>query len=149
MTDTKTIENKREYSAGIVLFTENGGFRKYLLLHYPSGHFDFPKGHLENNETEIQAAIRELEEETGITNSEIIHGYLEKIQYQFRHQGKIIEKEVTFFLGKTDIEVVTISHEHQASVWLPYNETHKQLTFQNAKTLLENAEKLLNSKNNK
>ncbi|MBU0668398.1 NUDIX domain-containing protein [Patescibacteria group bacterium] len=138
---------RREFSAGIVLFTENGEQRKYLLLHYPGGHFDFPKGHLEGDETEKEAATRELEEETGITHLELIDGYCEKIKYQFRHQGGIIQKGVTFFLGKTSKEEVTISHEHQASMWLPYKEAHRKLTFETAKNLLEKAENHLNRQN--
>ena len=54
---------EKEHSAGVVLFRQMKDYREYLLLHYPSGHFDFPKGHLEEDETEREAAFRELEEE--------------------------------------------------------------------------------------
>ena len=57
---------KTEFSAGVILYRQLKDSREYLLLHYPGGHFDFPKGHLEQDETEREAAYRELKEETGI-----------------------------------------------------------------------------------
>ena len=53
-----------EKSCGVILF--NG--QEVLLLQHPDsknkGHWDFPKGHIENGETEPQTALRELAEET-------------------------------------------------------------------------------------
>jgi len=135
---------EKEHSAGIVIYREKDGERFYLILHYPSGHFDLPKGHIEGEETEKEAAIRELQEETGITQIELKEGYREMIEYQFRHQGILIKKDVVFFLGETDEEKVTISHEHQGSIWLPYKEAYEKLTFLNAKQLVEKAENYIN-----
>jgi len=135
---------RQEHSAGVVLFKETNGQREYLILHYPSGHFDLPKGHIEGEETEEETAIRELEEETGITQVELLDGYRHMIDYQFRHAGYLIQKDVVFFLGKTDQEDVTISHEHQDFMWLPFEEAHTKLTFTNAKALLEKAQHFLN-----
>lgn len=117
-----------------------------MILHYPGGHFDLPKGHIEGEETEKEAAIRELEEETGITEVELIDGYRHMIEYQFRHAGNLIQKDVVFFLGKTNTEEITISHEHQDFMWLPFEEAHHKLTFTNAKALLEKAQHLLKQK---
>jgi len=67
---------RKERSAGFVVFTEReDGKRLYLLLHYPSGHWDFPKGHVEEGESEIRAALRELREETGLTDVEVVFGF--------------------------------------------------------------------------
>ena len=132
-----------EKSAGVVIFNENNGKRDYLILHYPGGHFDLPKGHLEKGETEEQAAERELHEETGINEFEWIPGYREKINYRYRRGKNIMNKDVIFFLVKTETEEVKLSHEHQGSVWLPYEEAREKLTFENAKQLLEKAEKHL------
>jgi len=143
---TKKMELRQEHSAGIVIFREGDQKRQYLILHYPGGHFDFPKGHIEQGETEKEAALRELEEETGITHIELIDGYHEMIQYQFRHNAYQIEKDVIFFLGQTPQSEIIISHEHQDSMWLPYKEAHKKLTFDSAKQLLQKAENHLNQK---
>ena len=133
----------REYSAGIVLFKEKDGRRKYLILHYPGGHFDFPKGHLESGETEKQAAIRELHEETGIEITDIYPGFEEKIVFSFWRGASRVDKTVTFFLAETSTPKVTISHEHKGYLWLEYSEAVKKITFGNAKRILTKAEELL------
>ena len=58
-----------EHSCGIVLFHA----KKILLLKYKGGgHWDFPKGHIEKGESETETTLRELREETGIKNVELI-----------------------------------------------------------------------------
>lgn len=139
--------NLKEFSAGFIVFSvDQHGLRKYLLLHYPSGHFDFPKGHLEQGESDLQAAIRELTEETGISNIEVISGFEEFIHYGFyRKEGQVLKK-VTFFLGQSPAQEITLSHEHQGYLWLEYDQALAKITFDNAKTLLQKAEKHLNKK---
>ena len=61
-----------ERSAGIVLFCEKGDTKMFLLLRYPSGHWDFIKGKIEKNEQPKEAALREAREETGITDIQFI-----------------------------------------------------------------------------
>ena len=56
---------RKEVSAGIILFNEQEE-RKFLLLNYPSGHWDFVKGKMEEGETYQTTALRETKEETGI-----------------------------------------------------------------------------------
>lgn len=64
-----------EHSCGIVVFRNENGIRCYLLLHYPSGHWDFPKGHVEEREKRHETALRELEEETGISNLQFVENF--------------------------------------------------------------------------
>lgn len=140
------MSSPKEHSAGIVLFKENNDYREYLILQYTAGHFDFPKGHIEGNESEKEAALRELTEETGIDTITFIDGYRHMIEYSFRHGGRLITKDVVFFLAKTEQENVTISHEHIDFVWLPYHEAYQRLTFPSARELLAKAEYLLQKK---
>ena len=56
---------KEEVSAGIILFNDVDK-RKFLLLNYPSKHWDFVKGKMEKSETPHETAIRETKEETGL-----------------------------------------------------------------------------------
>lgn len=142
----KSLPIVREFSAGVVLFREKDGHRKYLILHYPGGHFDFPKGHLEKGETEAQAALRELVEETGIEVSGFYPGFREEMNYSFRRQDHRVDKTVTFFLAETDSSQVIISHEHQGYLWLGYEETLAKITFENARQILRRAETALNNK---
>ena len=53
---------KYEKSCGAIV-VEDG---KVLLVKHNAGHWDFPKGHVEEGETEIETAIREVKEETNI-----------------------------------------------------------------------------------
>ena len=133
----------QERSAGIVLFREDSGKKLFLLLHYPSGHWDFVKGRIEKGEQEKEAAIREAREETGITDVEFIDGFEEKIHYTYQYDGKQVKKEVIFFLGKTKTSNVTISDEHLDHVWLEYDLAYSKTTYQNAKSLLQKSKALV------
>ncbi len=130
-----------EVSGGVLVYRDEEP-KKYLLLHYPAGHWDYPKGHVEGNETEKEAAIRELEEETGISEDEVEldKDFRETIDYLYRKRGELSHKRVIFFMGETEKEEVSISREHQGYTWLPYEEAKEKLTFRNAKKLLEKAE---------
>ena len=132
-----------ERSAGIILFRKDGAKKLFLLLHYPSGHWDFVKGRIEKNENTHDAAIREAREETGITDIEFIDGFEEKIQYTYQYDGKLVRKEVVFFLAKTKTSDVIISDEHQDHVWLEFDDAHAKTTYQNAKDLLERSKRLV------
>ena len=63
---------KQIHSAGIITYTIDNDTILYLLLRYSAGHWDLPKGKLDDDETPEQAAVREVEEECGITNLSII-----------------------------------------------------------------------------
>lgn len=137
-----------EKSCGIVVFRHAPEADKnlYLLLHYPGGHFDFPKGHVEKGEDEKQTALRELIEETGISDLDFIDGFREEISYKYRRRKQLSNKQVVFFLGKTETEKIKISHEHHGHLWLPYEAALKKLTFENARELLRKAGKFLSKK---
>lgn len=132
-----------EKSCGIVLFRERGGKREYLVLKYPGGHFDFVKGHVEGEETEHQTATRELLEETGIADVKYIKGYREEITYVYKKNGEMSNKLVVFFLGKTEMKEVKLSHEHLEFMWMPYEDARQKTTHDNARNLLDKAEKFL------
>lgn len=67
----------REKSCGAIVFLKDKEV-KCLLLHYEAGHWDFVKGNVEPNENEKETVIRELREETGITDAQFIEGFREK-----------------------------------------------------------------------
>ena len=128
-------------SCGVVLF--NSG--KVLLLRHSSissrggGHWDFPKGHMDDGETEIQTALRELEEETGIVHTNIIDGFRDTITYIFSREQKQIGKEVVFFLATTKESKVILSHEHIDYSWLDFDSAFSRLTYDNARQVLRSA----------
>jgi len=132
-----------ETSAGIVLFRKEGSKILFLLLHYPSGHWDFVKGKMEKGESAHETAIREAKEETGIIDITFLENFEEWIKYDFQYQGELIHKKVVFFLAETKTEEVMISHEHLDYTWMDYNTSMEKTTFDNAKTVLTRAQMLL------
>ena len=132
-----------ETSAGIVLFRKENSKNLFLLLHYPSGHWDFVKGKMEKDESIQQTAIRETKEETGITDITFIQNFEEWIEYNFQYKGELVHKKVVFFLAETKTDKITISEEHLDFTWMDYNTAMEKTTFDNAKTVLTKAQKLL------
>jgi len=138
-----------EKSAGAVVFRKEGNKMYYLLVHYPSGartprnYWDFPKGHIERGEKEIETVKREVKEETGLEDIKFIEGFKKWVKYFFRFQGKTVFKIVIFYLVETKNKNVKISSEHIGYKWLPYEEALEQLLFKNAKEILEEANNFL------
>ncbi|MFY9299989.1 MAG: NUDIX domain-containing protein [Candidatus Nitrosotenuis sp.] len=132
-----------ERSAGIVLYCQKSGSTQFLLLHYPSGHWDFIKGRIEKNEQPREAAVREAREETGITDIQFVDGFEEKIQYTYQYDGRAVKKQVIFFLAKTSTMDIKLSDEHLDFVWLGFDEAFEKTTYQNAKDLLKKSKALV------
>ncbi len=132
-----------ETSSGVVLFRKEDEKILFLLLHYPSGHWDFVKGKMEEGESPHETAIRETKEETGITDVKILNNFEEWIQYNFQFQGELVRKKVVFFLGETKTKDVKISHEHLNYTWMDFTTSMEKITFNNAKTILSKSYSLL------
>jgi len=136
---------KEEVSAGIILFNEMEK-RKFLLLNYPSKHWDFVKGKMEKGETPHETAVRETKEETGISDVEFIDGFEEEIEYYFYAENQEIHKKVIFFLGKTNTIEITLSHEHLDFIWLEFENALNKTTYENAKNLLKKSKIFLDKR---
>lgn len=138
-----------EKSAGAIIFRRENKEIKYLLLYYASGakaprdYWDFPKGHIEKGEKEINTVQREVKEETGLEDIKIIEGFKEWMKYFFKHGEKTVFKIVTYFLAETKIKNIKISREHIGFEWLSYEKALRQLTFKNAKEILKKANDFL------
>ena len=136
----KPMLNEKSCGAVVYIRTPNV---KYLLLQYEAGHWDFVKGNVEKGETEQQTAVRELGEETGITDAQFINGFKEIISYFYKRQGAVVLKEVVFFLMETKTSEIKLSFEHVGFTWLSYEEAMKKLTFKNARDVLQKAQDFL------
>ena len=114
--------------------------RRFLLLNYPQGHWDFVKGHVEKGETDRQAAVREAREETGITDLAFEDGFKKTVKYMFYEPGgRPVYKSVVFFLARTRTSKVVISDEHIGHSWETMKEALKKSTFANARRVLSAA----------
>lgn len=137
-----------EKSAGAIVFFQNRGI-EYLLLHYQGrgkkskDYWDFPKGHIEKGENEIETVRREVKEETQLEDLDILPGFKKTIKYFFRIKGENIFKIVVFYLGRSKNKEVRISEEHIGHDWLPYEKALDLTTFKNSQKILKEAHNFL------
>ena len=131
-----------ERSAGAILYQETPSGKLYLLLNYPSGHWDFVKGNIEEGEILKQTVLREIKEETGISDVNFVDGFEDKIEYYYQRDGELVHKEVIFFLAKTNTNHVKLSHEHLNFTWLKFNDALQKLTYKTAQNLLKKVKDL-------
>lgn len=141
-----------QLAAGVVLFREEDGARRYLLVRSALTRrpiWEFPKGGVEAGETDAQAAERELQEEAGVRADDyrVIHGFEEEERYVFT-QGKgegrtLIVKRVVYFLAEALTAEVRISHEAEDFRWATFEEAQRLLRFPGKRIVLERAELML------
>ena len=130
-----------ETSCGFILIN----YDSILLLQYPQGHWSFPKGHIEEADSDhFATAKRELLEETGISEVSIIEGWMSKTEYSFFSKGNPVTKQVFWYLANTDELNVKLSHEHTNYMWVNFDEASEQLTFEQEVNLLNSAKDFLN-----
>lgn len=138
---------KKEVSAGGVVFrrrAESG--LVFLLIRDSYGHWGFPKGHLEPNESAALAAARETTEETGLDQLRL-HGPIETIDWYFRLRGKLIHKFCHFFLfesGRGEPKP-QVDEGITACQWFALEEAVGQLGYENAREVLRRAGELTKS----
>lgn len=125
---------KHEKSCGALVYREISGEPELLLVrHKAGGHWSFPKGHVEPGETEIETALREVLEETGLTVA---------LRKDFRHSVGYcprpgIHKTVVYFAGTpSGGELHAQESEIAAIIWVPFAEAERLLTYQNDRRLL-------------
>tara|TARA_B100000767_G_C19770951_1_gene539987 strand:+ start:3337 stop:3825 length:489 start_codon:yes stop_codon:yes gene_type:complete len=125
-----------ETSCGIVLVN----YGTILLLQYPQGHWDFPKGHVEESDDDHHAtARRELLEETGIDEIEFVPEFVERSEYSYRHKGKKRTKQVLWYLAETERITVKLSIEHRGHMWLDWEQAAEQLSHDATRMILKKA----------
>ena len=125
---------KREKSCGAVVY--NPKKHSFLIIKMLNGNWGFPKGHTEDQETDIQTAIREVMEETGI-NIEILDGFKKSIKYIPFPE---VLKKVIFFIGITEEEKVTIDRDEiEDYMWCSYEEALKMITYKPQRDVMESS----------
>ena len=144
---------KREWhhSAGVIVFREDES-RSYLLMRSALTRrpvWEFPKGALERGETELEAAERELQEETGLGPGDytLLEGFQEEERYYFtRGAGpdlRLIRKRVDYFLAEWQRGEVQISREASRYEWVSLEDALRMLRFPEKRRVLSRAEEWL------
>ena len=126
---------KKEKSCGAVVYKFQNNQLLFLLIKSKKGHhYSFPKGHVENNETEIETALREIKEET---NLDVIvdTNYRSVITYSPMEN---VMKDVVYFVATPTGEekVIPQVEEVSSAKWLYYSQALKQITHENEKNVL-------------
>lgn len=137
-----------ERSAGAIIFRRDKEDEKkiyYLLLKYGAGHWGFAKGNIEENEKPKETTLREIEEETGLSDIKLVNNFSELIEYYYYRSGSRVHKTVKFFLGKTNSKDVKISYEHEDYKWAPFNDAINLLSFKNSQKILKKAHNKIKS----
>ncbi|MDE1857892.1 MAG: NUDIX domain-containing protein [Thaumarchaeota archaeon] len=131
-----------EHSAGAVVYRETPGGRMYLLLQN-AGRWDFPKGGVEEGESEMDTVVREVQEETGLKDLKFLPGFRKVIEYFYRRSGKNVHKQVVYLLASTSNHTVKISFEHQGYGWFSFREAVKKASYENSKVTMTEAERFV------
>ena len=125
-------------SFGIVPFVNEKGLWKVLLiLHRQGNHWGFPKGKANPGETPLESATRELKEETGLIVSEILRQEPLKEQYQFHRKKQFVLKIVHYFPALVVGTLNLQEEEIRDAKWMTIPEAMKQLSFGEARHILE------------
>ena len=126
-----------EKSCGAIVYRKFHGNTEILLIkHVNSGHWSFPKGHVENDETEIETAIREIKEETGL-DVIIDPTFRETVSYSPR---KDTQKIVVYFIAKAKSYDFTPQEEEIAEIkWVEIGRAASVLTYENDRSIVNRA----------
>ena len=126
-----------EKSCGAIVYRRfHGNIEILLIKHINSGHWSFPKGHVEQGETEIETALREIKEETGL-DVLIDPSFRETVTYFPR---KDTQKVVVYFIAKAKtFEYIPQEDEIAEIRWVDIGHAVQMLTYENDKTIVNKA----------
>ncbi len=130
---------KREFSSGGIVIRRDGDLFSVLLIKDSYGHWTWPKGHIEKGESAKDAAIREIEEETGIDDATIL-SKIGNTNYYYKRDDLLIYKTVHLYLCETNKEELNIQmSEIKAGKWFTPKEALSRVEYRGAKGLLKKA----------
>jgi bis(5'-nucleosidyl)-tetraphosphatase len=117
----------REIKACGVLITRGQPIDSFLLMKHAK-RWDLPKGHVDNDETELECALRELHEETGISGDDIeldpTFRFATTYELFSERFGERCRKTVVIFLGRLRHEIELQPTEHLGYQWFEWQPPH-------------------------
>ena len=131
-----------EKSCGGIVFTRNNDEIRYVIIQHLGGHWGFPKGHMEPGEEERTTALREIQEEIGIS-AKLIDGFRVEEQYPLPNKSGTTKMVVYFLAEYAGQEISHQKEELKAAYLLSYEEAVNQLTFEETKRILAKANAFL------
>ena len=144
----KTPEATYHLSAGGVVVSALAPDAEIALLHRVDGEWTLPKGHLEGDESTREAALREIEEEIGLRDLEIISD-LGTTRYTFQKPDDPLphHKEVAFHLvlssrGRLPL-IPEDNPKFDCARWIPSEEAERLCTYPEFQDVIRRARKAL------
>ena len=137
---------KEERSAGGVVYRMDSGRALFLLIRDSYKNWGFPKGHLEANEAPELAALREVQEETGLGDL-ALRGEIDTIDWYFRFRGRLIHKICHFYLMESASAETSPQREEgiTACRWAAMGDAMQAISYANARAVLERAAAMVDS----
>jgi 8-oxo-dGTP pyrophosphatase MutT (NUDIX family) len=138
----KGVNLVKDQSFGIIPVRMQDGRALYLLVQHHAGHWAFPKGHAEDSESDLDAARRELHEETGVADITVLDDAAFSESYFFKRNGLTVAKTVRYFLGLVKAKHPRVriqAAEIKAYQWADFDAAMTLLTFSESKRLLSEA----------
>ena len=127
-----------EKSCGAVVFTRDNGEVKFVLVKQKSGFYSFPKGHVEEGETEKQTAAREIFEETGLTPI-FIDGLRAWDEHQIPGKKDAFKRVIYFLAEYKDQNIVYCKEELLGTELLPFSQALALFKHESSKRILKKA----------
>jgi 8-oxo-dGTP pyrophosphatase MutT (NUDIX family) len=133
-----------ETSAGGIVYRMQDGEALFLLIRDSYRNWGFPKGHLEEGEQPQDAAVREVEEETGLGELRV-DGAIETIDWFFRFRGKLVHKVCHFYLMRTRHARTNPQREEgiTACRWARFEDATRLISYANARAVLVRAHEMV------
>ncbi len=123
----------------IVVRPVDEGWAYLLLTSRKWAEPGFPKGHVDEGESELETARRETEEEAGLVDLEPARGFRAEIRYPVERKGKRYEKASVYYLAKVDDAELRLSDEHTEGGWHSLAEANALLPHDNTRGVLREA----------
>jgi bis(5'-nucleosidyl)-tetraphosphatase len=122
------VEVVHEVKSCGFLIVRGEPIREFLLLQH-ADRWDLPKGHVDPGETEMECALRELWEETGIAAAdiEIFPDFRFTSRYPVRgkRDGKLHDKTLVIFLARLVRDAAIVPTEHGGYQWFAWQPPHQ------------------------
>lgn len=133
-----------EISAGGVVVRVIGGVHHALVIRDPYQKWGLPKGHAEEGETTEETALREVLEETGLSDLRLGEE-LVTIDWVFRAKGRRVHKYTTFFLMYSESGDPEPERDEgiTACEWVQLDVAHERISYENASEVVKVAQRLL------
>ncbi len=138
----------REPTAGGIVFRHGKEGMEILLIQDAKDRWTIPKGHIENGETAVQTARREIGEEAGLTEIDML-GWLGKIHFRYRRIDKLVLMTTQIYLVRVRSSGEEIKKEEWMNgiKWFPFNEALDLIEYEDIAKLMLKAKTRVREEN--